>query len=293
MNCDSFEARLDELLDGRCPPERWREAEAHVATCPRCRRVLDAVAGRADDMDDAGHDLLALAVVERTSGAACNTVRERLCDFVDGGLAPFDRELVEAHMGRCRGCTAVAAAMAEASAILPSFATLEPRPGLVAGVIEVTVGRRRAPSFPELARAWLVRAAQRPRFSLEVAYVLTVLLLVVLGNPVVAFREASVRVQPRVNVVATAVGRPLADARAAGERTLSRIEQVVRPPQASGTVADARTKLWRWWQAQVDAPVRAILARLAEWADRLGNTLEKMTHGQASEPSASAPRSRG
>ena len=160
------------------------------------------------ELDAGGHEALTQAILAKTSGNACASARERLCDFVDDTLAPFDRSLVEGHLAHCAACAALAAALAESTAVLPSFVSLAPRTSVVFDVLRATSRRPPEPGFGERLSAWLGRVAARPRFSLEVAYVLTVLLLVVLGNPVDAFRDASVRVEPRVAAVARRGGPP-------------------------------------------------------------------------------------
>lgn len=291
MTCDSFERRLDDLLDGRCTTDQWQEAEAHLATCARCRRVFDAVSGRADDMEPAGHEALSQAIVARTSGSTCAAARERLCDYVDGALASFDRALVDGHLGHCPACAELAAALAETTSLLPSFASLAPRTSLVREVLDATSRRPLRPTAGERVSAWLAHAAERPRFSIEVAYILTVLLLVVLGNPVAAFKEASVRVQPRVNVMARVVSGPLVHLRAAGEETLTNVERAIAPKaEPAGALAQGRALLWQWWRTYVDAPVRAFLSWTGEWATRLENALRKTMSASASEPSGDRVR---
>ena len=286
MTCQSFERRLDDLLDGRCTAEEWREAEAHLAGCRSCRRAFDAVAGRADDMDEAGHESLAQAIVARTSGGGCAAARERLCDFVDGSLAPLDRDLVGGHLDHCHACAELASALVEAASVLPSFATLSPRVSLVPGVLAATSRRPVEPTFGDRVSAWLARAVARPRFSLEVAYVLTVLLLVVLGNPVNAYKEASVQVRPRVGVVATAVSGPIDRLRVAAEEKLNIIGQAIAPKAKPAGAADAgRAMLWQWWRTYVDGPVRSFLSRASAWAAEVIDAASRAMRGTSSEPS--------
>lgn len=40
MNCDSFEMRLDELLDERLPPDSDIELNEHADGCPQCARLM-------------------------------------------------------------------------------------------------------------------------------------------------------------------------------------------------------------------------------------------------------------
>ncbi len=243
------------------------------------------------ELDAGGHEALTRAILARTSGDACGSARERLCDFVDDRLAPFDRSLMDGHLAHCHACADLAAALAESAEVLPSFARLAPRSSVVFDVLRATNRRPSEPGFGERLSAWLGRVAARPRFSLEVAYVLTVLLLVVLGNPVDAFRDASVRVEPRVATVASAVGRPLAKVRAAGEETLTSVGRAIKPKaQAVGTLAQGRLVVWQFWQTYVDAPVRTMILQVREWAVRVVSELRMIVGAPAGEPPAGAVR---
>jgi anti-sigma factor RsiW len=239
------------------------------------------------ELDAAGHEALTQAILARTSGNACESARERLCDFVDGLLAPFDRDLTDGHLAHCPACADLAAALAQATAILPSFATLAPRSSVVFDVLLATSRQPSAPGLGERFAMWLGRVAARPRFSLEVAYVLTVLLLLVLGNPVAAFRDASIRAEPSVAAVASAVGRPIAKVRAAGEETLTNVGRAIKPKaEAVGTLAQGRAFLWQFWQTYVDRPIRAVVLQLREWTEVARRNLKTMTGAWGSEPSA-------
>ncbi len=243
------------------------------------------------ELDPGGHEALTRAILARTSGNACGSARERLCDFVDGTLAPFDRSLVDGHLAHCAACADLAEALIESTAVLPSFATLAPPTSVVFDVLRATSRRPSEPGLGERLSAWLGRMAARPRFSLEVAYVLTVLLLVVLGNPVAAFKDASVRVEPRVAAVASAAGRPIAKARAAGEEMLASAGRAIRPKaEAVGTLAQGRLMLWQFWQTYVDAPARAALLQLHEWASGAIRELKSIVGAMTGEPSAGAVR---
>jgi anti-sigma factor RsiW len=296
MTCQSFDARLDALLDGRCTAAEWVEAEAHLAGCARCRRLFDAMSGRAGDLDDGGHEALAAAVVAKTSGGGrtCASARERLCDFVDGTLGAFDRDLVDGHLSRCGDCSALAAALAAQVELLPTFAALAPRRSLVRDVLAATSRKPVEPTATERIAAWLSRAAERPRFSLEVAYALTVLLLVVLGNPVDAFREASVRVQPRVSAVAVAVRGPLNEVRAAGAERIARVEQALASRQAAGERANAQDSLAArveaWLLQSVLAPLQSLVRQVADWAWQVVESGRRAFVASPSEPRPPAAR---
>ena len=313
MNCQGFDLRLDALLDGRCTADQWCEADAHLAGCARCARLFEAMAGRADDLDDEGHETLSAAIVSKTSGNQCASARERLCDFVDRQLVRFDQELMDAHLARCPRCTSLAAALAESTRLLPSFAELAPREGIVRDVLAATSRRQADATFGAHARpsrfgsgstglrervsAWIARVAQRPRFSFEVAYVLTLLLLVVFGNPVVAFRDASARVQPHVRDVAHAVSRPLANARKVGANTLASVERAIRPnagranagPERS-VLAEGGELLYQWWQAHVVAPFWSVVSEARDVAGRVFDALGRAAGVATAEPTIPAVR---
>lgn len=243
------------------------------------------------ELDASGHEALTRAILARTSGNACGSARERLCDFVDDTLAPFDRSLVDGHLVHCAACANLAEALAESAAVLPSFASLAPRTSVVFDVLRATSRRPPEPGLGERLSAWLGHVAARPRFSLEVAYVLTVLLLVVLGNPVAAFRDASVRVEPRVAAVASAVGRPIAKARAAGEETLTSVGRAITPKaEAVPTFAQGRALLSQLWQTYVDAPVRTMVLQVREWAEAAVRELRTIVGAKGSEPPAGSVR---
>ncbi len=289
MNCESFDARLDALLDGRCTPQQWTEAEAHVGSCARCRQLFEAMSGRGGDLDDDAHEALAAAVVAKTagSGRACASARERLCDYVDGELATFDRDLVAGHLARCADCSALAQAVAEQAKVLHAFCDLAPRDGILPAVLAATSRKLAEPTAAEKLSSWLARAAQRPRFNLEVAYVMTVLLLVVLGNPVDAFREATVRVQPRVAAVKQAVGGPLMVMRDAGAAKLSNVERAVTPALSAATLANRAEATWQEWVA---TPAQRVVEQLWAWAGRLFESLRDAFSSATTEPSATRVR---
>lgn len=297
MNCQGFDQRLDALLDGRCTGDRWREAEAHLAGCARCARLFEAMAGRADDLDDQGHETLSAAIVSKTSGSPCASAHERLCDFVDRELARIDQELMDAHLARCPQCAALAAALAESTRLLPSFAELAPPVGIVHDVLAATSRRRADATFGEKVSAWTSRVARRPRISFEVAYVLTLLLLVAFGNPVVAFRDASARVQPRVSGVALAVSRPIANVRTVGVNTLASVERAIRPNAGRAdtrttrsVISEGEALLYQWWQANVVAPFWTVVTQARDLAGHVYDALRRAARVATTEPAKPAVR---
>ena len=277
MDCARFDRRLDALLEGSCSAAEWQEAEAHAGRCPRCRSLLDAMAGLGAVQDEAATESLAGAVLARTSGATCAAARERLPDLVDGVLEGIDRELMEGHLARCEACAALASAMARATELLPGFAELQPPADLAPAVIAATSRRPAAPSFDERVAAWLERLAARPRISLEAAYLCTLLVFVVIGNPVAAFRETSARgrelAQPRVEEVLERVSSgPAGLMREVRAAVADRTAAASARSGEAGVLARASTALssaWQWVSDHLVGPVHGAIQRVVAWVSSL------------------------
>ena len=305
MNCQDFDRRLEALLDGACAEGEWLEAESHLAGCPRCRALLEGAAGRGPVLDEAGQASLTASVMRKTAGDPCGSARDRLCGFVDGVLEPFDRDLVAGHLSCCAPCAALADALARNAAVLPSFAVLTVPGPFVFGVLAATTFRPAEPSVFDRLGGWLRRAAMRPRFSLEVAYVCTLLLAIVFGNPVKAFKETASRAeayaQPRVDVAVERMAAPLAAARSTGQTVVGKT--VGRFSSAASAAAPAGgfyQSAQRWWENSVVQRVRSMLGAAAGWlkaaqelADDLGARLlgkQPPRGGGPAEPGPAALR---
>jgi len=311
MDCHEFDRRLDALLDGACAPGEWHDTQAHLAGCARCRRLFEALSGQIDVLDEAGHATLTASVLERTCGSACAACRGRLCDFVDGDLAAFDRALVDSHLAGCPECRALAGALARQTLVLPSFADLAPPASFAAGVLAVTSRCEPHPSLGDRLAAWLTRAAARPRFSLEVAYVVTLLLILLLRDPVRALRSTTERgasyVRPRAEIVAQEMTERLAGLRRAGTDAATAMTSLAHRPDARATSWDAGVSAVRsWLHANLGAPIGAIVERVVQSVRSALDALEVLLRriqsgapqpspptskpGQATEPSGQAVR---
>ena len=182
MNCQSFIDHLDDFLDGRLGDASRRAARAHLRRCERCRE-LAAVFEEQDEHLSPPPDL-AGAILRRTSGSTCATARERICEQVDGLLDDIDDELVRSHVSRCTECSALAAAVAQLRADLPTLAEMDPDEAFVDAVLARTVGRKRR------VKRWANQAAerwaallQRPRLAWEGAYVAAIALALLFLTP--------------------------------------------------------------------------------------------------------------
>ena len=135
-------------------------------------------------------------------------------------------------------CRSLAAALAEASAALPGFAEFEPGPGFTARVVGRTTLRPAVPGLPARVAAWWQRAVTRPRFPLEVAYVLTLVLMIAVGDPVAAFRETSARAaaiaRPGVERAVSSVVEPMAEA---GSDGIGRVRSAAASVASLGSTA--------------------------------------------------------
>ena len=222
MDCRDFEDRLDVFEAGLLPSEDQAGAWEHVRACLRCRTLLALVRGESNVLEpEAGNDL-ALAILHRTSGAACLEAVERLCDCVDGALGTDDQEIVLLHLAHCPECGSLAETLVELSRNLPDMAALEPDAQFTGDVLRATAGVRwNRPRFD--LQAWWNRLMCRPRFAWEVAYLGTLLILLALGNPAM-LPKASALPQiliDRSDQLLEDTTSVLADQRSAAVRSLS------------------------------------------------------------------------
>jgi predicted anti-sigma-YlaC factor YlaD len=269
MNCQDFDRRLDALLEGACSEDEWREAETHLAHCRRCGALFEGAAGRGGVLDAAAQAALTASVMNGIGGDPCASARDRLCDFVDGALEPFDRELVAVHLSGCAACAALAGALARSTAVLPSFAAATPRGAFVEDVLAATSRRPAAPTLADRLVDWLGRAAMRPRFGFEVAYVCTLLLAIAFGNPVKAFKETASKgaafAQPRVEVAVERVAVPLAAVKAKGEAVVGKTVGRLASGGSAGTDGGVMQAARQWWQGSVVQRLRSWLGTAAGW----------------------------
>jgi anti-sigma factor RsiW len=199
-DCDLVDAWVDDWIHGRIPPDLAQRLDAHVALCDRCRRLVSIVRGEEEDNQDvpvlpsnrAGpaesafkdvQDLLP-GVMARTTGGSCARAEEQLPALVDGKLDPAGREVLREHLAHCRKCSTMLAILEESGNLLPSLAEMKTPPGFVEQVLAKTSERSGGRALGE----WWLRVLARPRASLELAYVGTLLIVVLVGNPIAAVR---------------------------------------------------------------------------------------------------------
>jgi anti-sigma factor RsiW len=259
-DCAFVDTWLDDWAAGRVADEVARRVEAHIAACERCRHLAAIVRDGEAHTSEAGDepDLLP-TVLCQTTGSPCARAETLLTALLDDELDADSREILESHVARCDACSRLLAALREAEHILPGLAGVQPPPGFVEGVLRATTAASLRAAFapagaPGAAAAtgwqWWSRLLARPRASLELAYVGTVLLIVLLGNPVAAFHQAEEhagRLASAVPVARLTEGLSVKDA-AAGT-----IDRLLAPfVAAASAVATELSERWRQARALVD-----------------------------------------
>jgi len=135
-------------------------------------------------------------VLARTSGSPCARAESLLPDLTDGALAELDRQLVQAHLEHCAPCRALAVALGWAGPVLPQLAVVFPGEAFTASVLARTSRRQRL-DLPRPAAArpgglagvmdrvgrWWAERILVPGFAPRVAYVATVLLVLLTSVP--------------------------------------------------------------------------------------------------------------
>ena len=242
MNCREFEDRIDMLATGTGAGAETQALSRHAAVCGRCRRLLMAVRGLTEPLAPSLQNQLIRAVMDRTTGPACAGAQELLCDWLDHRADADSNELIALHLRHCPACSNLAATLIELGEVLPEWASIEPGPDFTAGVLRATVcvhPRRhsRRSAAPALAACWN-RIILRPRFVWEAAYVGTLAVFLLLGNPAI---RTSTFALPQVvarngDQVLQWTGAALSGRQMAAHQSLSRLEE--RGKSLFGTVAD-------------------------------------------------------
>lgn len=235
MNCERFEARLDDYLDGTLSEVELRAAAAHEASCTACAALAASVR---ETLATLGPDLalpageapdLAADIVARTSGAACGRVQGILPELVDGGLRAAEAGLVELHLAHCARCATLRQALLWLQDELPRYALVEPPADLAASIVEATAGLAARRAARRLAwHEWVQRLVSRPRFAWEAAYVATVVLALVFGSSLSPLKD----VPQRALAIIQVDPRPAATGAASQLRDLH------------GSIGDAGSRVW-------------------------------------------------
>jgi anti-sigma factor RsiW len=255
MECRNFEERLEDFVAGNLPLGEQGAVDAHLSDCARCRRLLSLVRGDEGQAPRADESLI-LAILHKTSGAACPAAALHLCDWIDGCLPQDDWEFVSLHIDHCPDCRSLAAALQELRDVLPEMAEIEPDGSFTDRILALTVGpppasRHSRPHFSLLE--WWRQTARRPRFAWEAAYVGALLVLLALGNPARLPLDA-----PKVTHVSRLVMR-------SGGQIMQETATALadRGKTAKNSIRDLRLQ------------TRAILSAAAEYQDQTTSTVRR------------------
>ena len=297
-DCHALQQAVFEAGDAARALAARPDLAAHRDGCAACRTWLEAFAR---GVEDAGRlPNLSAGVVARTGTTACARARTLLGAAYDEPLAALDRTLVDGHLETCEACRAVAAAMAEAAAALPGLAEIDPGPAFTARVLAAT---SRRPVVGRLADRWRAAWAglvSRPRFALEAAYALTLVLVLVGGNPLSAWERTVAQVPPiaRAHVMERLGALDQAIDQAIDSRVGAWRDRAVLPAGPDRSMAagasgwlDRARQTWdaafgaaSAWMGRLAAEVEALARRLREWSTDLFSS--------PTEPPAGAARSR-
>jgi hypothetical protein len=176
--CSDLVEQLELVLGEQLPDRELEALTAHAEGCERCRELLEACRGE-QGLEHTGG--LVDGVLARTSGNACSRVHSMLCDHVDRKLQRADATLVQEHLNYCSGCAQLASVLEELVVELPQMASLDPGPFFASSVVTATRSTQQ-PDKWTLLLSYLSRVFQRPRFSLEAAYVGALLIFLVFGG---------------------------------------------------------------------------------------------------------------
>lgn len=177
MNCERLHELLDRYLAGALDDGARQEFEAHVAGCGECRSVVALMS------EDAGPSIVQ-PVLSRTTGRACPRVQEEIA------TGDAWTETVRAHVDECPACERFASVLVRCDAVLPDLAQVMADADFASDVVMATVER---PKLSHVAwRRWLDRVEswlERPRAAQELAYAVTVVLVLLTATPVSPFPE--------------------------------------------------------------------------------------------------------
>ncbi len=188
MNCRSFAERIMGLDPGDPRAFEDRELRDHLLTCSDCQDLTRAFWSTGSEDRHPG---LTKAILQKTSGGSCRQATELLCDLVDGSLAENQARLVELHLAHCPECAQLAEVLDELKRSLPRLSELSPPQGFTDRVLESLPRFRQAgPGWTGKLRAWLAALPERPLISVEAAYLGTLLMFLLFGNPFASLPES-------------------------------------------------------------------------------------------------------
>ena len=258
---------------------------------------------------------LTSAILARTSGSSCERAAAMIAGRPERMPAGTAAALLASHLEHCAACRALEQTLDEARAALASMVEMAPAPGFAADVFRRTSAKRKwstsgrrlaTASLWELTAGWRDRGAAawqkalaRPRLSLELAYLATVLVVLVVGNPALIAEKLGARTAavPPSAMTGQAAATAGGGIRTAAPGDGSRAEPLPGPNAVargwewlSSRVREwLPLHVWEWLSLRVSTIVDASwnwLADLVRWLD------EHISGPPPTEPAATAVRDR-
>lgn len=200
-----------------------------------------------------------------------------------------DSELIESHLNHCAGCRSVAGDLAIMQQMLPTMAEMDPGESLTREIIRATSGRRPLQSGRKIRLLnWWNRMVERPRFSLEAAYVGTLVLVFCFSSFFMAFRPFAsdsassaanrpiqkyfssiwLDVKTPVSVKLSKFSSTAASKRKAVSESLG--ERVKRYEKISASTVDKKMENLRVWQRRATGALLVSWTHLSSWIPQSG-----------------------
>lgn len=286
MKCSRFAGILADFQEGTLSFAERAAAAEHLEGCPACRKLLAAARGDADILPQKECEDFVLAILNRTSGSVCPRVESTLWDFARGDLESEESQLITLHLDHCAGCRMLAEDLAELQTVLPSIAEIEPGRSFTGEVVALTSGRRQFhPDLRIRMQAWWNRVVQRPLFSLEAAYLATLVLLFAF-SPILPLRDIALNKIPSAAIQPSAkyLVSIWADAKVPASNKIQRLSSVVawsnqsicesasefakRGEHAAAAVTTRSLQGVQVWRREGSNDLRAFWQRVSDWAPR-------------------------
>jgi hypothetical protein len=183
MNCQECERLLEDSFEVALSEKDLARLTDHLKGCLSCRQYQAILEGETDLLASHNQDYLTHAVLQSTSGPSCVQAEELLCLDV-GEVSRDEHGLLAAHVRFCPRCSNIQAWLEVAKVVLPALSEFDPGERFTASVLRATSDSPApAPTWSANLRRHIGRLLERPRFSWEAAYVGTLLLLALVGNP--------------------------------------------------------------------------------------------------------------
>jgi len=199
MDCTRWDSLLDEWRDGCLDEVTALSCSDHAADCCRCGEILDLLESVAETDFDGSVDLCA-DVLEATCGGACGRARVLLGGRSNQDHGDDSDVLLDHHLQHCPDCSELARILDWALPVLNEMGHFETDPVFTYDVLRATSAsraRRRSgvvSRWFERTSAWWEDQIRRPQFAAEMAYVATVLAVLIFGTPLSPAQQTPRRV---------------------------------------------------------------------------------------------------